>query len=329
MRIWQADRFGEAPDVLALVERELPAPAEGMLELAVEATGVGLPDALMVAGNYPAVSQPPVTPGQEVAGTVTRVGANCRLKPGDRVLSSTRFAEGMGGFAERCLVYEAATLPIPEGMSAEEAAGFFVPFHTGYVGVIQRGQLRSDETLLVLGGAGSSGSAAIQLGKAVGATVIATVSSDDKARFCTALGADHVINYRATPINDAVRAIKGRDGVQMIFDPVGGAAYSQAVKCIARHGRVILIGYSSGEWPTIDPLNAVLRSYSLVGAFPGARTLEETRTHHAELCRLAEAGQIRVPVDKVFAFESTPQAIQRVATNEAIGKVIVRGAGRS
>lgn len=326
MRIWRAETFGEAMDVLELDDRELPDPGEGMLELQVEATGVGLPDALMVRGNYPAVSQPPVTPGQEIVGTVTRVGPNCTTEPGARLISSTRFAEGLGGFAERTLVYEASTLPIPQGMSAEAAAGFFVPFHTGYVGVVVRGDLQADETLLVLGGAGSSGSAGIQLGKAVGATVIATVSSEEKAQFCTRLGADHVINYTETPIHEGVRALRGRAGVEMVFDPVGGTAYAQAVKCMARHGRVILIGYSSGEWPTIDPLHAVLRSYSLVGAFPGAYTPEETRDHHRQLCEWAEAGKISTPIDTVFPFEEVPQAIARVATNAAIGKVIVRGA---
>jgi NADPH2:quinone reductase len=325
VKYWQADRFGEAKQVLSLRERQLAAPGDRIVEVRVEATGVGLPDVLMVRGNYPAVHEPPVTPGQEIAGTVTRVGPNCSVRPGDKLISSTRFAEGMGGFAELCQVHESATLRRPAGMSAEEAAGFWVPFHTGYVGVIQRGALKAGETLLVLGGAGSSGSAAIQLGKVVGATVIATVSSQEKVDFCRALGADHVIDYRKTPIHEGVQQILGRRGVEMIFDPVGGAAYDQAVKCIARHGRVILIGYSSGTWAKVDPLNAVLRSYSLVGAFPGARSLEETRSQHETLCQMAEAGKIRVPVDRVFPFEQVPQAIDRVGTNQAVGKVIVRG----
>ena len=127
--------------------------------------------------------------GQEIAGTVVRVGPGCTWKPGDAVISMTRFAEGMGGFAELCQVPESLISRRPRGMTAEECAGFWVPFHTGYVGVVQRGQLAAGETLLVLGGAGSSGSAAIQLGKALGARVIATVSSADKADFCRSLGA--------------------------------------------------------------------------------------------------------------------------------------------
>ena len=152
------------------------------------------------------------------------------------------------------------------------------------------------------------------------------LSSQEKAEFCRSLGADHVINYQETPINEAVKAIKGRAGVEVVYDPVGGTAFAQAVKCMARHGRVVLIGYSSGEWPKIDPLNAILRSYSLIGAFPGARTLEETQSQHAEMCRMAEAGQIRVPVDKVFEFSQVPEAIARVGESKAVGKVIVRGA---
>lgn len=326
IRYWNAESFGEPRDVLALAERELPELGPGLLELRVDAAGVGLPDVLMVRGRYPAVRQPPVTPGQEIAGTITAVGPGCSRQVGEQVVSSTRFAEGMGGFAERCQVRESSTFRRPTGMSSEEAAGFWIPFHTGYVGVIQRGQLRPGETMLVLGGAGSSGSAAIQLGKAVGATVIATVSSTDKADFCRSLGADHVINYRDQPINEAVAQIIGRKGVEVVFDPVGGAAYDQAVKCIARHGRVILIGYSSGSWADIDPLHAVLRSYSVIGAFPGARTADEARVHHEALCEWAETGVIRTPVDRVFPFEQVPAAIDRVATNAAVGKVIVSGA---
>lgn len=326
IRYWKAESFGEAREVLALAERELPDLGPGSVELRVDAAGVGLPDALMVRGDYPAVRRPPVTPGQEIAATVVAVGPDCSLQVGDEVVSSTRFAEGMGGFAERCQVPETSTFRRPAGMSSEEAAGFWVPFHTGYVGVIQRGQLQPGETMLVLGGAGSSGSAAIQLGKAVGATVIATVSSPDKAEFCRSLGADHVINYREQPINEAVAAIIGRQGVEVVFDPVGGAAYGQAVKCIARHGRVVLIGYSSGTWADIDPLHAVLRSYSLVGAFPGARTRDEALVHHEALCEWAEAGLIRTPIDRVFPFDQVPAAIDRVATNAAVGKVIVQGA---
>ncbi len=325
MQIWRAQQFGRPTEVLEIEDVDLNELQPGMIEIKVEAAGVGLPDALMVAGNYPAVSKAPVSPGQEIAGTVTRTGDNCSVQIGAKLMSKTRYEQGFGGFAETCQVHESQTAKIPEGMSVEEAAGFWVPFHTGYTGLIHRGQLLSGETLLVLGGAGSSGSAAIQLGKAVGAEVIATVSSAEKALFCKKLGADHTINYTETPIHQAIKELKGRDGVNVIFDPVGGQAYQQAVKCIARNGRVILIGYSSGEWPVIDPLNAILRSYSLVGAFPGGRTTLESIEHHNILCEMAKKGKIRVPVDQIYEFKDVPKAIERIQLNQAVGKIIVRG----
>lgn len=327
MQIWRGREFGRPTEVLQLEQADLPELEPGMIEIKVEAAGVGLPDALMVAGNYPAVRKPPVSPGQEIAGTVTRTGDNCSIEIGTRLMSMTRYEYGFGGFAEICQVHESQTAKIPEGMSTQEAAGFWVPFHTGYTGLIHRGQLSQNETLLVLGGAGSSGSAAIQLGKAVGAEVIATVSSDEKASFCKKLGADHTINYREKPINEAIRELKGKSGVDMIFDPVGGQAYAQSVKCIARNGRVILIGYSSGEWPKIDPLNAILRSYSLVGAFPGGRSGTEAHEHHEILCSMAETAKIRTPLDKIYDFSETPSAIERVGSGQAVGKVVISGSG--
>lgn len=324
MKAWRAEEFGEALDVLKLVDVTLPEPDDDTVEIKVSATGVGLPDPLMLAGNYPAVSAPPVTPGQEVVGTITKAGANSTFKVGDRVMATTKFAQGSGGFAEYCHSSVRSLMPVPEGMSDEEGAGFFVPYHTGYVGLIQRGELQAGESLLVLGGAGSSGSAAIMLGKAVGATVIATASSEEKAEFCRSLGADHVINYRETPIHKGVGEILGRAGVNVVYDPVGGIAYEQATKCIAQHGRIILIGYGSGEWAKVDALHAVLRSYSIIGAFAGARTEEETRAQHAQMVEWAEAGKIRVPIDKVFPFDQVPQAIDRVSKGEMLGKVIVK-----
>ncbi|MGE0667956.1 MAG: NADPH:quinone oxidoreductase family protein [Sphingomonadales bacterium] len=324
MRAWRAEKFGEAIDVLELVDAPVPEPGHNQIQVKVSAAGVGLPDVLMIRGNYPAVQAPPVTPGQEVVGIVTAVGSDADVKVGERVMTSTQFASGAGGFADYAIASAPSAMTIPKNFSDEEAAGFYVPYHTGYVGLIQRGQLQAGETLLVLGGAGSSGSAAIMLGKAYGATVIATASNPEKAEFCRKLGADHVINYAEQPIHKAVREITGNKGANLVYDPVGGSAYEAATKCVAQHGRIVLIGYGSGEWPKIDPLHVVLKSYSVVGAFAGARTTEETRAQHAELVKLAEAGKIGVPVDKVFGFGEVPQAIDRLARGEMLGKVVVK-----
>ena len=324
MKAWRAERFGEAIEVLHQVEAPVPQPSGAQIQVKVRATGVGLPDVLMLRGVYPAVAAPPVTPGQEAVGVVSAVGPEATVKIGERVMTSTLFAQGAGGFAEYTLAASASALSVPANFSDEEGAGFYVAYHTGYVGLVQRGQLQVGETLLVLGGAGSSGSAAIMLGKALGATVIATASNAEKAAFCAGLGADHVINYHDTPIHKAVREITGGAGANVVYDPVGGSAYEAATKCIAQHGRIVMIGYGSGTWPKIDPLHAVLKSYSLVGAFAGARTAAETHAQHAHLVQLAEAGKIRVPIDKVFDFGHVPQAIDRLAKGETLGKVVVR-----
>ena len=324
MKAWRAERFGEAVDVLHKVDAPIPEPQGSQIQVKVSAAGVGLPDVLMLRGVYPAVAAPPVTPGQEVVGVVSAVGPDASVMVGERVMTSTHFAQGAGGFAEYALASSASALPVPKTFSDEEGAGFYVAYHTGYVGLIQRGQIKAGETLLVLGGAGSSGSAAIMLGKAMGAMVIATASNADKAAFCTALGADHVIDYHQTPIHKAVREITGGAGANIVYDPVGGSAYESATKCVAQHGRIVMIGYGSGAWPKIDPLHAVLKSYSLVGAFAGARTAQETHAQHAHLVELADAGKIRVPIDKVFDFDHVPQAIDRLAKGEMLGKVVVR-----
>jgi NADPH2:quinone reductase len=324
MRAWRAERFGEAVDVLEMVDAPVPEPKGNQILVKVAAAGVGLPDVLMIRGNYPAVSAPPVTPGQEVVGTVEAAGPEADVPVGRKVMTSTLFAAGSGGFAEYCLASSGSAMSIPRTFSDEEAAGFFVPYHTGYVGLVQRGQLQAGETLLVLGGAGSSGSAAIMLGKALGATVIATASNAEKAAFCRRLGADHVVVYAEQPIHKAVRELTGGTGAHVVCDPVGGSAYEAATKCVAQHGRIVLIGYGSGAWAKVDPLHAVLKSYSIVGAFAGARTVEETRAHHARLVELAEAGRIGVPVDKAFDFAQVPQAIDRLARGEMLGKVVVR-----
>jgi NADPH2:quinone reductase len=324
MRAWGAKEFGNPVDVLQMEDRTIPDPEGQLIELKVDYAGVGLPDVLMLQGEYPAVQKPPIAPGQEVVGTVTRAGPDSPHNVGDRVMSSTMFPMGYGGFAEYCLGGGAMVLPIPKNMPDEQAAGFTIPFHTGYTGLVIRAQLQAGETLLVLGGAGSSGSAAIMLGKALGATVIATASSEEKAQFCRDLGADHVINYREQSIRHTVKEITGAEGAHVVYDPVGGSAYDEATKCIAKYGRIVLIGYGSGTWPKIEPLHVILRSYSLVGAFPGSCTPEETWANHAQMVEWAEAGKIWVPVDKVFSFEETPLAIDRVAKGEMVGKVVVK-----
>lgn len=197
MNIWRADTFGDPQNVLKKVELDLPPVPDGCVAVRVAASGVGLPDLMMVQGGYPLVTKPPVTPGQEVVGEIVAVGAGVELPIGKRVMTTTLFQQAWGGFAETCLSNSWGVLsPAPKRLSDEQAAGFLIPFHTAHGALVQRANVQKGETLLVLGGAGSSGSAAIQVGKALGATVIAAAGSKEKVAFCLAQGADHAVNYR-------------------------------------------------------------------------------------------------------------------------------------
>ena len=325
MKTWRAEEFGDPQAVLKQVEVETPKPGPGEVAVRVAACGVGLPDLLMLRGSYPLVREPPVSPGQEVVGTVVEAGEGGAFAVGDRVMTTTQFAHGHGGFSEVCLSnsWSVASL-VPEALSDEQAAGFLIPFHTAHVGLVHRAQLECGETLLVLGAAGSSGSAAIQLGKAVGATVVAAAGSSEKAKFCLSQGADHAINYREQSVPDTVNEITGGTGANVIFDPVGGKAFEGATGCVAQDGRMVLIGFASGSWPELSAAHLVQRSYSVLGAFVAARTEEQVAQAKADLVRFVEAGAIKPPIDHVFEFDEVPALMQRLADGRTNGKLVLR-----
>jgi NADPH2:quinone reductase len=325
MKTWRAEEFGDPQSVLKQVVVEAPVPGPGEVAVKVAACGVGLPDLLMVRGGYPLVRKPPISPGQEVVGTVIEAGEGAPFAAGDRVMTTTQFAHGHGGFSEVCLSnsWSLASL-VPEGLSDEQAAGFLIPFHTAHVGLIHRGMLARGETLLVLGAAGSSGSAAIQLGKAVGATVIAAAGSPEKTEFCLSQGADHAIDYRKESVPDKVNEITAGAGANVIFDPVGGKAFEEATGCVAQGGRMVLIGFASGSWPELSAAHLVQRSYSVVGAFVPARTEEQVAEAKADLERFVESGAIEPPIDRVFEFDEVPELMQALADARTSGKLVLR-----
>lgn len=327
MKAWRAESFGEPRDVLAIQHVEVPEPPEGCVAVRVRASGVGLPDLLMTRGSYPIVKQPPVSPGQEVVGDIVAVGRGVAARVGDRVMGLTMFMEKSGGFAEYCLLTEKRTWTVPSGLSDQEAAGFVIPFTTAYVALVMRGALMAGETLLVLGGAGSSGAAAIQLGKCLGAKVIAVAGSADKLDFCTALGADHVVSYQSGDLAEAVMSITDGRGADVIFDPVGGKSAATAVKAIARYGRFTLVGFASGTWAQIDPLDMVLRNYSTVGIFAGGLTHQEYQKVRADLGLWVDQGLIRTPVSRVFTFDEVPEALRVLDVGPPAGKMVVMGTG--
>ena len=326
MRAWRVIRFGEPADVLELEPSiESPAPGPGQLKIRVEACGLGLPDVLMCRNNYPLVPPLPFTPSQEAAGEVIAVGANVDTALiGTRVLGPTLFQAGSGGLADECLLIAPMALPVPDRMSGAEAAGFFIPFQTAWVGLVQRARLTADDTVLVLGASGSSGSAALQLAKARGARAIAVAGGAEKVAFCAGLGADAVIDHRGEDIAARVLELTDGRGVSVVYDPVGGKAGRAGFDATGFEGRFVIIGYASGEWPPISLPETLMRNISLVGAMPVGYPPEFTRNAHRELVSLWRQGIIRVPGGQCFSFDQGREAIALIAAGRASGKVVVR-----
>lgn len=324
VRMWRSTRFGAPRDVLKLEQTQLPPLKKGTLLIKVTACGVGLPDLLMTRGVYPLVPEPPVTPGQEVAGEVVATGSGSSFAVGDKVMGITLFTRGSGGYADYAVIKESCSRRIPSTFSDEEAAGFLIAYRTAYAALVERAALVRNEVLLVLGAAGSSGVAAIQLGKALGATVIAVAGSGDKRAFCLSAGADHVIDYKTCDISMEVLRITADKGADVIFDPVGGDLGTKTLKCIARFGRLALIGFASGSWPTLDPLDMVTRNYSAVGVFVGGFSPEEDKIAFDRLCEMAERGEVKTLIGKVGSFAEVPEIIHLLESNPPPGKLVVR-----
>lgn len=323
MKAWQTVRSARPTEALELnPDAEAPVAYPGTLCLDVLVAGIGLPDMLMCEGRYVFKPDFPFTQGQEVVGRIAGLGPDIEdRRLGDRVMAVTSFFTGHGSFAEQCLALDDFCLPVPEEMSDVEAAGFLIPFHTAYIGLVQRANLQSGETLLVLGGAGGTGSAALQLGKTLGARVLATAGGHEKVAYCQELGADHVIDYRAEEISEAVLAATEGRGVDVVYDPVGGAAFTSATKCIASEGRLLAIGFASGSWGRVDTAHMVDRNYSVLGVIPTPYDREFKEKAQARLVAWWREGKFRIPVDQSFQFEALPAALEQLKKGEARGKL--------
>ena len=326
MRAWIVDRFGPPAEVLKLDGQAADfAPGEGEVKVKVEAAGLGLPDVFMCANNYPLTPPLPFTPSQEAAGRVIAIGAGVdESLLGTRVLGPTLFRAGRGGLADACLMHSQAAFPIPDNMTGEEAAGFFIPFQTAWISLVRRGQLSEQDTVLVLGASGSSGCAAVQLAKARGARVIAVAGGPHKTAFCQGIGADAVIDHRSQDITATALELTDGKGASMVYDPVGGKAGRAAFKAIAFEGRFLVIGYASGEWPDIKLAETLPRNISLVGAMPVGFAPQLLRQAHDELIAHWQQGQLQVSNNQVFDFEDAVGAVEHIAGGKVEGKVVVR-----
>jgi NADPH2:quinone reductase len=322
MRAVLCKEFGP-PERLVVEEVPAPTAAYGEVVIAVRAAGVNFPDVLIIQNKYQFKPPLPFSPGAEVAGEVKAVGQGVtHLKPGDRVIGST----GWGGFAEEIAVDAARVIPIPDAMDFVTASAFLLTYGTSHYALKDRARIQPGETLLVLGAAGGVGLAAVELGKAMGARVIAAASTDDKLAVCREHGADEVVNYATEDLKERTKALTGGDGVDVVYDPVGGDLAEAALRAIAWEGRFLVIGFAAGPIPRI-PLNLVLlKSCQVVGVFWGAFTArfpEQNRANIAELMAWYEAGTIHPLVSATYPFERVAAALDDLTGRRVKGKVVL------
>lgn len=309
-------------DALAVRETPVPAPGARQVRIAVHASSLNFPDALMVQGLYQVKPALPFVPGLEYAGVVDAVGAEVtRFRVGDRVV-----AFGLGGFGEYALADEVATCALPDSMSFETAAAFFLTYCTSLRGLRQCGRLRAGETLLVLGAAGGVGIAAVEIGKAMGATLIAAASDADKLALCREHGADHLIDYAHESLRERVDAITGKRGVDVVYDPVGGELTEQALRATAWHGRLVVVGFASGTIPKLPANLALLRERTIVGLFWGDSVVREPQDHADNLRQLFDwhaQGRIAPVVSERVSLDGVVDAMRRLAGRGVRGKIVV------
>ena len=322
MDAWQVQRHAPPGDALRRVFVDEPVPGPGELRLRVRAAGIGLPDALMCRGSYAFSPELPFVPGQEVCGTVDAVGSGVEIPLGTRLMAVTNFFDGHGGFAETTIARSDSAFRVPETMRDEEAAAFRIGYSTAYIGLVRRGALQPGEWLLVLGAAGGSGLAAVQLGSALGARVVAVVAGDAKRELCARVGADVVVDRTQQSVPEAVMEATGGGGADVVYDPVGGAFAGSTAKCLASGGRLLAIGFASGKWVEADISEFVLRNASIMGVYAGGQTRAEAEADHELLLALAADGSLGRATQAV-SFAALPDALSAVDRAEAVGKLVL------
>ena len=312
------------PDTL--VVRDLPdvVPDAGKVAIRVEAAGVNFPDVLIIQNKYQFKPELPFTPGGELAGTVMAVGEGVtQYKAGDRVIAFV----GQGAFAQQISVPVASVMPMPPGMDFDTAAAITLTYGTSHHAVVDRAQLKAGETMLVLGAAGGVGLAAIEIGKALGARVIAAASTDEKLEVCKQHGADATINYSTQDLREAIKAATDGKGPDVIYDPVGGVYAEPAFRSIGWRGRYLVVGFANGEIPKL-PLNlTLLKGASLVGVFWGEYVRREPKANQAgmrELMGWLAEGKIRPHISGRYALADTPSALNDMAARKVTGKVVIQ-----
>jgi NADPH2:quinone reductase len=322
MRAWQVRAWCE-PEGMGWAEVDVPEPQKGQVRIRNHAAALNFFDIIQIQGKYQVKPAFPFTPGAEVAGEIDAVGSGVsEWRRGDRVLAMPMG----GGFAEQTIADAARVFCAPKGMDWAHAAAMPIAFHTSYYALKDRGNLKLGEWLLVHAGASGVGAAAIQLGRAFGARVIATAGSDEKLEFARRQGAEHVVNYRESNWVDRVKEITGGRGADVVFDPVGGDIFDLSTKCMAPEGRLLVIGFTSGRIPTIAANRILLKSISVVGVLWGgqmqSRPMYNQETQRG-LERLWIEGKIRPEVSATYPLSQAPQALRDLAERKIFGKAVL------
>ena len=309
----------------SLVVEEVPAPAmrENGVRVRVHAAGVNFPDVLIIQGKYQYKPDFPFSPGGEASGEVIEVGPEVtRVKPGDRVVAGMTY----GAFAEEVVADEHRVLPVPGDLDLTTAAGVSLTYGTSAYALIQRGELKPGETLLVHGAAGGVGLAAVEIGKVLGARVIATAGSDEKLAVAAERGADEVINYSKGPFRERVKELTGGNGADVIYDPVGGDIFEQSLRCINWGGRLLVIGFTSGRIPQAPANLVLLKGCSIVGVFWGSwlgRGGEGNARNMARVFEWIREGKLRPHISHRFPLERASEALYALIERRVIGKAVI------
>ncbi|MFD3872985.1 NADPH:quinone oxidoreductase family protein [Streptomyces sp. NPDC058623] len=318
MQAWRVHTHGEPREALRLEEVPEPVPGEGEVRLKVLAANINFPDALLVRGQYQIRPPLPFTPGVEICG---------ETDDGRRVIANPSLPHG--GFAEYVTAPARALLPAPDTLDDAEAAALHIGYQTGWFGLHRRARLRGGETLLVHAAAGGVGSAAVQLGKAAGATVIGVVGGKDKARIAEELGCDLVIDRTqedAAGIAARVKEFTGGHGADVVYDPVGGDAYTASTKCVAFEGRIVIVGFAGGTVPTPALNHALVKNYAVLGLHWGLYATKDPAAVlacHGELTRLAAEGAIKPLISERVPLTGVADAVQRLADGATTGRLVV------
>jgi len=327
MRAWRVVRHGEPSDVLELADVPVPEPGPGEVLVRVRSVAVNFPDALLSRGRYQVQPELPFVPGIELCGDVAALGpgvAGTRVAVGDRVVGST-----IGVLSQYATVPVEAVRLAPETLDDAQAAALTIAYQTAWFGLHRRAGLRAGEILLVHAAAGGVGTAACQLGAAAGARVVGVVGSEAKADVARAAGAEHVIvrDVDGGDLAARVKELTAGAGADVVFDPVGGTSFEQSTRCIAFEGRIVVVGFASGEIPPVRANHALVKNYAVLGlhwALYQQRRPDLVDDAHARLTELAAAGRVRPVVEGVVGFDDAPAAVQRLADGRTTGRLVVR-----